>query len=140
RPPEWDTPPAASRSSRAGLVGEVTNTNQYRARHMRQIHVIGDCMETDKSVMKWMRVLGLALVMAALAAFAFANPSGLRAVGDNAVANGDFENSTTGWACKSCTLSVGAPAQNGAAGQFTTTSRTARAQLSQSNIVLQPNT
>ncbi len=97
-------------------------------------------MNTDTGVLKWARVLGLALMMAALAAFAFAAPSGLRADGESAVANGDFESGTTGWTCKSCTLSAGNPAQAGAAGQFTTTSRTARAQLFQTNITLQPNT
>ncbi len=97
-------------------------------------------MNTDKSVMKWTRVLGLALMMVALAAFAFAAPSGLRADGSNVVTNGDFESGTTGWTCKSCTLSAGNPAQDGAAGQFTTTSRTARGQLFQTNIALQPNT
>src|SRR5690606_7728149 len=50
------------------------------------------------------------------------------------------EGGTTGWTCKSCSLSAGAPAQNGAAGQFTTTSRTARGQLMQTGIPLQPNT
>ena len=97
-------------------------------------------MNTDTGVLKWARVLGLALMMAALAAFAFAAPSGLRADGESAVANGDFESGTTGWTCKSCTLSAGNPAQAGAAGQFTNTSRTARAQLFQTNITLQPNT
>lgn len=97
-------------------------------------------MRTETNVMKWVRVLGFALMMAALAAFAFAAPSGIRADGDNAVANGDFESGTTGWTCKSCSLGAGAPAQNGAAGQFTTTSRTARGQLMQTGISLQPNT
>jgi len=97
-------------------------------------------MNTNASVIKWARVLGLALMLAALAAFAFAAPSGLRAEGDNAVANGDFEGGTTGWTCKSCTLSAGGPAQAGAAGQWTTTSRSARAQLFQTGITLQPNT
>jgi hypothetical protein len=97
-------------------------------------------MNTNASVIKWARVLGLALMLAALAAFAFAAPSGLRAEGDNAVANGDFEGGATGWTCKSCTLSVGGPAQAGAAGQFTTTSRSARAQMFQTGITLQPNT
>ncbi len=97
-------------------------------------------MNTDTGVLKWARVLGLALIMAALAAFAFAAPAGLRADGENAVINGDFESGTTGWTCKSCTLSAGNPAQAGAAGQFMTTSRSAKAQLFQTNLTLQPNT
>ncbi len=81
-----------------------------------------------------------ALVLAAMAFALLMAPSGLRADGENAVVNGDFEGGTTGWACKSCTLSAGNPAQAGAAGQFTTTNRSARGQLYQTSITLQPNT
>lgn len=97
-------------------------------------------MKIDVLPMKGLRVAGLALVLMALALVAFAAPAGLRAAGPNVVVNGDFESSTAGWTCKSCTLSAGAPAASGAAGQFTTTSRTARAQLSQTDIALEPNT
>lgn len=97
-------------------------------------------MKIDNFPMKWLRVAGLALALTALAVMAFAAPAGLRADGDNAVTNGDFESGTTGWTCKSCSLSAGAPAQNGAAGQFSNTSRTARGQLMQTGISLQPNT
>lgn len=89
---------------------------------------------------KWLRVAGLTLALAAVVALALVAPVGLRANGDDAIANGDFEGGTTGWSCKSCTLSAGAPAQDGAAGQWTSTSRTARAQLIQTGISLQPNT
>ena len=89
---------------------------------------------------KWLRVAGLTLALAAVVALALIAPVGLRANGDDAIANGDFEGGTTGWSCKSCTLSAGAPAQAGAAGQWTSTSRTARAQLIQTGISLQPNT
>lgn len=97
-------------------------------------------MKTNGGFLKWMKVVGLGLALGVLALLAFSAPAQLRAAGSNAVANGDFESGTTGWTCKSCTLSAGAPAQNGAAGQFTTTSRTARAQIFQTNITLQPNT
>ena len=90
--------------------------------------------------MKWLRVVVLALALTALAVVAFAAPAGLRADGENVVVNGDFENGTTAWTCNSCTLSAGTPAENGAAGQFANTSRTARGQLSQNGITLQPNT
>ena len=89
---------------------------------------------------RWSRVAILGLVLGVLVLLVFAAPVGLRASGDNAVANGDFESGTTGWTCKSCTLSAGTPAQSGAAGQLTTTSRTARGQLMQTGISLQPNT
>jgi hypothetical protein len=97
-------------------------------------------MKNASLPMKWLRVAGLALALMALAIVAFAAPAGLRAEGVNAVVNGDFENGTTGWTCRYCTASAGAPAASGAAGQFTTTHRTARAHLSQTNITLEPNT
>ncbi len=97
-------------------------------------------MNNDATGMKW-KWLGLpALVLAAMVMALLMAPGGLRAEGSNAVANGDFEGGTTGWTCKSCTLSAGSPAEAGAAGQFTTTSRSARAQLFQTGITLQPNT
>ena len=97
-------------------------------------------MNNDAAGMKW-KWLGLpALVLAAMVMALLMAPGGLRADGDNAVANGDFEGGTTGWTCKSCTLSAGDPAESGQAGQLTTTSRSARAQLFQTSITLQPNT
>ena len=89
---------------------------------------------------KWMRVVALTLALGALAMLAFAAPAGLRADGDNAVANGDFESGTNGWTCKVCTLTTGSPADNGAAAQWSTTKKTSRSQLYQSNITLLPNT
>ena len=83
-------------------------------------------------------ILGLALTVLVL--LAFAAPVGLRASGDNAVANGDFEGGTSSWTCKICALQTGAPAETGAAGQLTTTKKTGRAQLLQKNISLQGNT
>lgn len=97
-------------------------------------------MKTNDGYLKWLKIAGLTLALCALVLLAFSAPAQLRAAGDNAVANGDFEGGTTGWACRNCTLSAGAPAQNGAAGQFTTTSRSARGQLTQTNISLEPNT
>lgn len=89
---------------------------------------------------KLMRIVALTLALGALVVLAFAVPSGLRAAGDNAVANGDFESGTNGWTCKICTLATGSPADSGAAAQLTTTKKTGRAQLFQSNITLLPNT
>ncbi len=89
---------------------------------------------------KWMRVVALTLALGALVALAFGAPAGLRADGANALANGDFESGTNGWTCKLCALTTGSPADSGAAGQLTTTKKSGRAQLFQSNISLQPNT
>lgn len=89
---------------------------------------------------KWMRVAGLALILAALVALALVAPSGLRASGDNAVANGDFEGGTTGWMCKLCNLTAGTPAEAGSAAQLVTTKSTGRAQIFQNSITLLPNT
>jgi hypothetical protein len=91
-------------------------------------------------VTRWLRVIALALVLGALAVAAFVAPSGLRAAGDNAVANGDFESGATGWTCKSCSLTTGAPAQAGSAAQLTTLKKSGRAQFMQNGITLQPNT
>jgi len=97
-------------------------------------------MTNDATGVKW-KWLGLpALVLATMVMALLMAPGGLRAEGSNAVANGDFEGGTTGWTCKSCTLSAGDPAESGTGGQWTTTSRSARAQLIQSGIALQPNT
>ena len=97
-------------------------------------------MKSNVTAVKWQRLALPALVLAALVVALVMAPRGLRADGSNVVTNGDFESGTTGWTCKSCTLSAGNPAESGAAGQFTTTSRTARGQLYQTNIALQPNT
>lgn len=97
-------------------------------------------MEKNMNQTKWSRVAGLMAVIGALVLLALAAPAGLRANGNNAVANGDFESGTTGWTCKLCTVAAGAPADSGAAAQLTTTSKTGRAQLFQNNITLQPNT
>lgn len=97
-------------------------------------------MKSDVLRLQWRRLALPAIVLAALALSLLIVQGGLKAVGDNAIANGDFEGGTTGWTCKSCTLTTGAPAQEGVAGQLTSTSRSARAQLIQSGITLQPNT
>ena len=86
------------------------------------------------------RVVGLALLAGVMALLAFVAPTGLWAAGDTVVVNGDFESGTTAWACKLCKLATGAPAQNGAALQMTTTKPSGRTQLWQNDIVLQPNT
>jgi hypothetical protein len=85
---------------------------------------------------------GPALVLVALLALVLlAAPPQLRAAGDNVVVNPGFESGTQAWACKICALTVVSPGQEGAnAGQMRTTKRTGRAQLTQSNITLQPNT
>lgn len=89
---------------------------------------------------KWIRVVALTLALGVLVMLAFAAPAALRADADNAVANGDFESGAGGWTCKICTLTTGSPAESGAAAQLTTTRKTGRAQLYQSNITLLPNT
>jgi hypothetical protein len=97
-------------------------------------------METNVNLMKWKRAFYPALILGVFITVMTAAPAGLWAAGDNAVANGDFESGTTGWTCKGCSLTTGAPAQAGSAAQLTTTNRRAPAQLLQSNISLQPNT
>ncbi|MBP6016600.1 MAG: carbohydrate binding domain-containing protein, partial [Candidatus Promineofilum sp.] len=84
--------------------------------------------------------MGVALLAGVMALLAFVAPAGLWAAGETVVVNGDFENGTNGWACKQCSLATGSPAQDGAAGQMTTTKVSGRAQLLQNNIVLQPDT
>ena len=96
-------------------------------------------MNKDRALNQWLRIGVLGFVLAALAVFAFAAP-GLRAAGENAVANGDFESGAGGWTCKACSVVTGAPAQTGAAAQLTTLQKTGRAQFYQNGISLQPNT
>ena len=97
-------------------------------------------METNTLQAKWSRIIALTLILGALIVMAIAAPMSLRAAGDNAVVNGEFESGTTGWTCKICTVTAGTPAESGAAAQLTTTKTTGRAQLFQNNITLQPNT
>ncbi len=97
-------------------------------------------MNVNRMPTNWLRVVALALALGALVVLALAAPAGLRAAGDNAVANGDFESGTSGWACKICALTTGSPADSGAAAQWSTTKKTGRSQLYQSNITLLPNT
>lgn len=97
-------------------------------------------MNKDRALNQWLRIGVLGLVMALLAVVAFAAPARLRAAGENAVANGDFESGATGWTCKTCSVVTGAPAQAGAAAQLTTLQKTGRAQFYQNGISLQPNT
>ena len=86
---------------------------------------------------KWLRIGALVFAISAVVVLVLSAPVGLRASGDNAVANGDFESGTTGWTCKLCTLSTGSPAESGTAGQLTTTKATGRGQIFQKNITLQ---
>lgn len=97
-------------------------------------------MKTNEMQAKWRRVAALAVMLGALVVLVMAMPAGLRAVGENAVANGGFESGTSGWTCKLCTLTAGTPAEAGAAAQLTTTKPTGRAQFYQSQITLQPAT
>ena len=73
-------------------------------------------MNKDRALNQWLRIGVLGFVLAALAVFAFAAP-GLRAAGENAVANGDFESGAGGWTCKACSVVTGAPAQTGVLGR-----------------------
>ena len=97
-------------------------------------------MNCNGSTVKWNRSIELIVGLSLLALLILIHPAGTQAAGPGGVANGDFENGATGWTCKGCTLTTGAPAQTGAAAQLTTTRATGRAQLFQGNIALQPNT
>lgn len=101
-------------------------------------------MIQDNSSVRLLRTAALALIVGVFAFLAVVIPTARGAAGatdTNVVVNPGFESGVQSWTCKSCALSAGTPAQNGAAaGQMRTTSRTARAQLFQSNLALQPRT
>ena len=84
-------------------------------------------------------VTGLFVFLAVIIPTVWGAPAS--ATNTNVVANPGFESGVSPWTCKSCALTAGAPAYSGAAaGQMNTTSRTARGQLFQSNLALQPQT
>lgn len=99
-------------------------------------------MKSNPVLMKWARIVGVAMGLVVLAGLVLAAPSGLRAEtdGTNVISNPGFENGATSWTCRGCKLTLGAPADSGAAAQFATTKSGGRVQLWQNGITLQPNT